>query len=157
MLHLPDSVTVNHNVTCVRSQNEEAVLSPRSEMRKWHFKQSTCRPVLQRGEEIMFLNQTPSRRPTPPLIPTHTPVRADLPRSAQPPPRATLRFPKCEQAAFLHPAEAVLKNISNVIFNQHFATAHFKCDHRNLRTLNYFGGKELNTGGPRPFGGQSQA
>lgn len=65
-------------------------------------------------------------------------------------------FPQRNPAALLRSATFV-KSKYNVIFQQHFATALFKRNHRNLHTLNDFGAKELNTSGPRPFGGQPQA
>lgn len=99
----------------------------------------------------MFLNQTASGGRAVAPVPTHSPVRTH--RVQERPPRS----PRRSQAALLRSAEAFLKNIPNGIFKQHFAMAHFKCNHRNLHTLNYFGGKELNTRGPRPLGGQPQA
>lgn len=111
-------------------------------MRKWHFKQSTCRPVLHGRRDYVSKSDCITEARAVVHSATHIPVRADSPSSARPPPRAAVRFPQRTQAALLHSAETFLKNIPNVNFKQHFAMVHFKCNRRNLHTLNYFGGKE---------------
>lgn len=62
MLNLSDAVTVILSVTLIsRPQNERVAESPRSEIRKGLSKLLTHGPVLQPGEEIMFLNLLPRR------------------------------------------------------------------------------------------------